>query len=170
MLSRWPPFLQDVPEFVAIAHASALAIEDAEAKLEQARDQRWPNTADIMLREWEAILGAPISPAGQTLTERRSTVLAYLQRLRGTPYRLTWNQKVAMLIGSVYTLEEHDPADPASPAAHVIRVKTPYAPGSAYYAQLFQALRDITPAHLEIQLVFTGGFLLDDSPLDVGAL
>lgn len=171
MLNRWPPFLRDVPEFVAIAHACAKAIEDAEGKLEQVRRQGSPREADIFLKEWEVVFGAPVEPAGESIEQRQNTVMAYLRRLRGVPYGTTWSEKVQLLVGPGFTVEEHDPNDVLSPAANVVRVTIPFAPGSARYQQLVGVLREITPAHLDVQLVYdSDGFLLDLSLMDLETL
>lgn len=171
MLNRWPPFLQDVPEFRAIAHASARLVTYVDGLVEQTRRQFSPRLADVALREWEAVFLAPIEPPGQTIDQRHTTVLAYLRRLRGTPYGTTWNEKVGLLVGPGFTAFEHDPDDVTSPAAYVVKLAIPFAPGSERYNQLLAGLREITPAHEDIQLVYDAdGFLLDLSLLDLEEL
>lgn len=171
MLARYPPFVRDVPEFIAINHACARLLEEVAGLVEQVRRQSSPRLADIMLREWEAVFGAPIEPAGTSVEQRQLAAVAYARRLRGVPYGLTWLDKIALLVGPGFTPSEHDPHNPATPAANVVRVTIPFAPGSGRYVQLLSVLREITPAHLDIQLVYDAdAFLLDFSLLDLQEL
>lgn len=53
-----------------------------------------------------------------------------------------------------------------SPDADTIAVTLPYAPDSDLYARTERLLREITPAHIDLALGFTSGFVLDVSVLD----
>lgn len=171
MLRRWPPEIQEVPEFRAIAHASARMVEYVDSLVALVRAQYSPRQATISLREWEAVFVAPIDPPGQTDEQRQTTVVAYLRRLRGVPYGITWGEKVGLLVGPTFTPFEHDPNDLTSPPAYVVRVTIPFAPGSERYIQLLASLREFTPAHEDIQLVYDAdGFILDLSLMDLEEL
>lgn len=162
-----PVILRNSPEHLAVWHSYAKELERLEAKIEQVRAQFWPQTADILLGVYEAILKITVGgPVGATLEERRDLVLTYLRKLASTPAGSDWVANVTELVGAGWSYEEHDPANPSSPPADTIRVHLPFAPSSGRYAQTERLLRDITPAHLDIILTYSGGFILDQSQLD----
>jgi hypothetical protein len=165
-----PVILRDSPDHLAVLHCCARELERLEAKIEQVRAQFFPQTADILLKVYEAELKTTIEPAGATLDERRQTVLAMLRKMKATPSGLDWQENVTRLIGAGWSYSEHDVDEPGSPPAYTIRVELPFPPSSSRYAQVERLLRDITPAHLDLLVVFTGGFILDQSQLDQEAL
>jgi hypothetical protein len=58
------------------------------------------------------------------------------------------------------------PPTPANPPANTVRIEVPFAPAGGAYARALSFIREITPAHLDIQLFYAGGFVLDESALD----
>jgi hypothetical protein len=165
-----PVVLRDSPDHLAVVHAVAKETERLEAAIEQVRAQFVPQTADVLLKVYEAQLGITIEPVGATLDERRMTVLAMLRKQASTPSGLDWQANVTRLVGAGWTYSEHDPADPSSPPAYTIEVRLPFPPSSTRYAQTERLIRDITPAHLDLIITYAGGFVLDQSQLDQEAL
>lgn len=162
-----PVIFRDSPEHLAVWHATAKELERLEAAIETVRAQFFPQTADVLLGVYEGELGITIGgPPGATLDERRNLVLTYLRKLAGTPAGADWVENVTRLVGAGWTYEEHDPDDPTSPPAYTLRIHLPFPPSSGRYAQAENLIRDITPAHLDIVLSYTGGFLLDQSQMD----
>lgn len=161
-----PVVLRESPDHLAVLHSLARESERMEAAIELARAQAFPQTADVLLKVWEHELGITVEPAGQTLVQRRATVIAMLRRMRGTPAGRDWESNVTALVGSGWTYEEHVPGDVGSPPENTVRVELPFAPSSGSYARAERLIRQITPAHLDLIVQFIGGFVLDESQLD----
>jgi hypothetical protein len=165
-----PVALRDSPDHLAVLHCLAHEVERLEGSIETVRAQFFPQSADLLLKVYEAELGITVEPAGATLDERRSTVIAMLRRAKSDPSGITWQDNVTRLVGTGWSYAEHDPSDPSSPPEYTVRVTLPFAPSSGRYAQTERLLRDIIPAHLDLVLTFAGGFVLDESQLDQEAL
>lgn len=164
---EWLPVrLRESPDHLAVLHALARECERLEEKIEQVRAQFFPQTADILLAAYEAELGTTIEPEGVALDERRQLVLALLARMRSSAAGRDWEADVTRMVGPGWTYEEHDPADPTSPPEYTVLVRLPFAPTSSRYAQVERELREMTPAHLDLQVQYSGGFVLDESQLD----
>lgn len=161
-----PVALRDSPDHLAVIHPIAKEIERLEATVETVRAQFFPQTADILLKAWEAELGITIEPVGVSVADRRDIVIAFLRKLRSTPSGSDWVADITELVGSGWSYEEHIPGDAGSPPENTIRIHLPFAPSSTLYARTERLIREITPAHLDLILAFTGGFLLDQSQLD----
>lgn len=160
-----PVIFRDSPEHLAVVHALAVETERLEDAIETVRLQFFPQTADVLLKAWEFELRTTVEPVGQTVAQRRNTVLALLAR-SSSETGLDWQANVTRLIGPGWSYEEHIAGDATSPPANTVRVVLPFPPGSDLYTQTERLLRDITPAHLDLQLQFSSGFLLDESQLD----
>lgn len=167
MLADLPGFLRDDPDYQGVIHAYAKEIELLEGRLQGMVGEFFAQTAtEKGMRIWEAELQLPIEPAGRTLEERRTIVLAYLARLSGDPSGRSWVENVTQLIGPGWTYVEHDPHDPLGPPEYTLRIHLNLDPGSPRWGDIYRLLREITPAHLELALVGEGGFVLDISHLD----
>lgn len=161
-----PVALRDDPDYLAIWHADARECERLAVKIELVRSQFVPATADVLLKVWEVQVGTTIAPEGKTDEERRQVIAARLLMMSADASGLAWQEKVTTLIGPSWTYEEHDPAVPGSPAANTVRVHVAFPPDSGRYRLVERMLEDITPAHVDVVLVFTGGFQLDRSQMD----
>lgn len=167
MLAMLPPQVRESPDYQGVIHAQAREVELLESKIEAVRAQLNPLTADeLLLKAWEALLGLTVEPVGLTVAQRRTTIVAFLQRLKTSPFGSDWEENVTRLVGPGWTYAEHDGSDPSSPPPYTIRVQLPFAPTSRLYLLLERLLRDITPANLDIELQYVGGFILDESQLD----
>lgn len=165
-----PTALRDSPDHLAVLHSVAREVERLEGAVEQVRAQFFPQTADVLLKVYEAQLGITVEPVGQTLADRRATVMAMLRKQRATPAGTDWQENVTRLVGTGWSYQEHDPANAASPPPYTVRVQLPFEPASSNYAQVERLLRDITPAHLDLVVTYSGGFQLDRSQLDQEAV
>jgi len=56
------------------------------------------------------------------------------------------------------------------PPAYTIRITVPFPPTSTRYQQLVELVKAVSPAHLDVQILFLSGFVLDASALDLEAL
>lgn len=161
-----PERLRDSPDHLAVIHAQSRELDRLEAAIEQVRVQFFPQTADILLGLWERVLGLTVEPSGVTIAERRGYVIARLRALASTPEGRDWVANVSSMVGPGWEYEEHVPGDVTSPPENTIRVTLPYPPTSSLYQQTERLIRDITPAHLDLIVTFSGGFVLDQSQLD----
>lgn len=164
--STLPVILRDSPDYLALIHPFAMEMDRLDAAKESVRSQFFPASADMLLKAWEAQLGLPIEPPDLTLAQRRNLVFAYLRRQAGTPEGEVWVALVAALVGPGFTYEEHDVDNVDSPPAYTVRVTVPFAPSSGNFRRIEALLREITPAHLDLIVQFSGGFVLDESELD----
>jgi len=161
-----PVVLRDSPDHLAVIHACAVEMDRLEAAIDEVRRQFFPQHADVLLKVWEFMLRITVEPEGVTIDERREIVLATLRRMRSTPEGRDWVDNVTALVGPGWIYEEHNPADPGSPPANTIQITLPFPPDSASYTRAESLIQDITPAHLDVVLTYTDGFLLDESQLD----
>lgn len=167
MLNELPPILRNDPDIRAIIYCQAREGKRTEATVDAQIAESFPQKATALgLPWWESLVRVTIAPSGQTIAQRQNTVVAMLQKLANTPSGLDWIDNVTALVGAGWTHAEHDPSNPASPPANTIRINLPTPPSSSLYAQVERLLREITPAHLDIELFYAGGFLWDRSQLD----
>lgn len=167
-LNDLPPFLRDDPDIRAIVYCHAKEAERQEQRLDELLAELFPQSAtEVGLPWWETLMRITVEPEGLTVEERRETVIAYLRKLRGEAGGEEWIANVTSLIGPTWSYVEHDPDDPtSSPPPYTVRVSVPFEPGVGEFAATERLIREITPAHLDIELVYSGGFLLDIGELD----
>lgn len=165
-ISWMPLALQRSPDHRAVAHCQAKELERLAGAIDEVRDQFFPQRAERLLGLWERILKLTVEPAGLTLEERRLLVIVGLRKQLTSAEGRWWVQHVGALAGPGWSYAEHVPGDPTSPPEGMIRVEIPYPPESLLYQQLERLIREITPAHLDLIVTFTGGFVLDRSQLD----
>jgi len=161
--------LADVPEFERRSYEieTVLRVVGNEInRLESARlavaQNFFPGTADVLLPRFEELLGLPVNPPTIDLNGRRRIVVAYLNRLKGEGRGLDWIASISALCGTNWRYEEHNPADPNSPAAYSVNVNIP-----EILAQVgWNLVRDVTPAHLVINPGYVEGWLVGIALLD----
>lgn len=169
-LATLPPVLRDSPDYQGVIHALARETERLEGFIENARAQTNPSTATTLLKVHEAMVRTTIEPVGATVDSRRAIVEARLRKMLGGGEGREWVDQVTALVGPGWDYAEHDPADGTSPAEGTLRISLPFAPSGSRYADSAAQIREVTPAHLELEFVSTGGFLLDQSQMDVEGL
>ena len=161
LLSEVPPFERGSYEISTVLRVVSNELARVAAGQEAMTQQWFPTSADVLLARFEAMLGLPVEPAGQSLTVRRGIVLAYLQRLRVEGTGLDWIASMDALAGTAWTYQEHDPADGSSPPAYTVNVNIPQVFASVGWT----FVRDITPAHILVTEGYTGGWLVGVSDL-----
>jgi hypothetical protein len=160
LLADVPPFEQGSYEIAAVLNVTANELGRL-AAAQAALIQNWfPQTADVLLGQFEQMLGLPVNPPA-SLDVRRTVVLAYLRRLRVEGTGLDWIASMDSLAANAWSYAEHDPANPSSPPAYTIEVNIP----SVLAGIGWNFVRDITPAHIAITQGYTGGWLLGVSEL-----
>lgn len=162
-----PVIYRDSPEHLAQWHCLAKELERVAARIEVVRDQFFPQRASLLLGVYERLVGVTVNPPGVALDDRRRLVLAGLRKMAGDGSGLAWQDQLTNLIGAgSWDYTEHIPGDSSTPAADVVRVSLPFSPATSRFAQVKRFVRDITPAHVDVAYVYSGGFLLDESELD----
>jgi uncharacterized protein YmfQ (DUF2313 family) len=158
MFEVLPPYYEGDDTMEAILDALGVEIERIDDFLEGFRFKTFPQNADDEFRTlgiWESRLGLPVEPAGQTIEQRRDLVLARL-RGRNASSGADWVEALSTAMGGTALNYEE------GPAAYTITIYLPFSSGS-YNSVLVQSLaRAITPAHLEIAVVFNQGFIVGE--------
>lgn len=155
MLDDLPTVVRDDPHFRAVVHCYAREFDRLEELATQLRDGFIPESATpLTLPAWELLLR--IAPTG-TEEERRNRVLAALPALFGDPSGLSWEDGVTALVGPGWEYTEDT-------ATFTLNLVLPVLPPEL--PQLEAVIREFTPAHLDLVLASSAGFLLDQSQLD----
>jgi hypothetical protein len=166
-LEELPPVLHNDPDIRAVVYCYAREGARQEATVDDLIAQFFPQHAtELGLAWWEALLRTTRSPAGEDVAQRRATVMSLLQKMSASPSGTDWVANVTMLAGAGWTYAEHVPGDASSPPEYTVLITLPFPPASSLYALTEALLREVTPAHLDIILAYSGGFVLDQSQLD----
>lgn len=100
-------------------------------RLEAARDSLranfYPQTAEAQLGFFESLLKLTVEPFDKTLAQRRSTVIAFLQKLKSSGSGADWETNITRLMGTGWTYSEHVVGDPSTPAGNTITISIPYS-------------------------------------------
>jgi hypothetical protein len=167
LLEDLPPVLREDPDMQAIIYCQAKEHERLQQTMDRVAANLFPQTADELgMPWWEALLGLPVEPVGQTLAQRRETVMVYLSALRASGTGRWWVDTVSRLVGPGFEYEEHIAGDGGSPPAYTIRITLPFPPEGDRFRLLEGLLQQITDAHIDLVLSSTEGFHLDQSQLD----
>lgn len=165
--------IEDVPQFERRSYEirAALRVVGCElARLDAARlalaQNFFPATADVLLWRFEQLLGLPVAPEDTELDVRRVRVIAYLRRLRGEGRGLDWIDAISALCGTNWNYREHDPDDPNSPAAYTLDVNIPMLLARVGW----NLVRDVTPAHIDINAGYIEGWFVGIAHLGITPL
>lgn len=121
LLNDLPPFMRASADVQAAIDSCAAEMERLDGFLRALRNNFFPQLGEEYLHIWEALLRLTQNPADKTLAQRRSSVLAYLQKLKSSGTATEWVSNLTRLIGTGWSFKEHDPAD------GVLRIKIPYS-------------------------------------------
>lgn len=166
MRDSMPPILRESPDYLGVIHALAKECERARAALEIVRAQFNPATATVLLGVWERMTRQTVAPVGKSEAERQALVTARLRKMLSLGEGSSWEEQVTLLLGPGWLYEENIPGDMSTPAEGVLRITLPFSPEDPRYAAAPAQLREITPAHLELEFASEAGFVLDESELD----
>jgi hypothetical protein len=168
MLRDLPPVLEEDPHYRAVIHAYAWEVDLLQDRVNRLIAALQPATEDELgLPLWEALLH--LSPSGSRQSRSR-VVQSNIQRVGGATEGRDWEDAVTKLIGPSWTYREHQAGVTGTPPAYTVRVILPYPPTSDRYGDVRRLLREITPAHLDLEVIYEGGFLVDYSQLDLEIL
>jgi hypothetical protein len=168
MLAQLPPPLRGSYDYMAIINSVSKEFALLEASIEVVRAQFNPATADVLLDAWEYQLKLPVGGGADSSTDsRRQAVIARLRKVLNDGSGREWENSVSQIVGPGWAYREHDPADGTSPAAGVIEITVPFASGTSRFIDAQLQIRELTDAHLQIVMVSSSAFQLDQSELDV---
>lgn len=164
LLGNLPYYYQTDPTAVTVLNVLGRELDRIETFLDTLRLQEFPQNADDtyrILRIWESELGMPVAPSQLTLAQRQARVIAWI-RTRRVGAGFDWSAAVTQFFGSdLWTVEENTPSD------YAIQVLIPHDASGGYTIAAMQGfLRAITPAHLDISVGYSGGFIVDISHVD----
>jgi uncharacterized protein YmfQ (DUF2313 family) len=159
----WAPE-QDDPSVLAIMRAAADELDEVVAVAEDARDQAWPHRATTLLPLHEAMLRVPVDPSGATLAQRQAAVRSAVQA-RKLGSRRNWEARMnTVMRDQPWTYEEN------TPGPGQLTISIPFDE-RAYNAKQAEALaRRITPAHVQIVMRYSQGFIVGVSRVGQDAI
>lgn len=159
-----PSVFQESPEHLAVIHALAREFDLLYDAIAQVRAQFFPQSADLLLGVWETLLKTTVAPAGATTDQRRATILALIRQ--SVAEGREWEAAVTDIVGPGWTYTEFVPHGSGTPPIYTILIVLPYAPSSDIFMAAEARIREITPAHIDLQIDSNEGFVLDESELD----
>ena len=164
MLETLPPYLADEPFAQTVIDVEARELERIEATANLIREKLMPTQADDtfdLLAIWEQTLGLPVKPAGQSVESRRGKVLVAFRKIGSGA---EWMATMTEAVGSDNWKHTE------GPGAYTITIEQPHAVGSYEAATVEQIARRITPAHLQLAVTDTDGFIVGISIVGVDKL
>lgn len=163
LLDTLPRYYHQDRNVLAVLDVLGRELARVEAFMQAFMTGYFPQVADDslgLLSVWEAILGLPIAPEGQSVADRQAAVLSAIRK-RKSGTGADWVENVDTILGrGSWTYEEN------TPGAYQLTVLIPYDPESYRAQQARALLREITPAHMQIVTGLQQGFLVDISAVD----
>lgn len=164
-----PPYLADDYYVQAIIDSHARELQRVEDTTTAVLRTMFPGSADDtfgFLSLWESVLGLPVAPSGASVEQRRSKVVAGLQKQNAGAGSGWIALLTEALGGSAWAYVEANPVtDP-----YEVHIFIPYAGGSYSAEQVALLARQITPAHLDVIVSYEEGFLVGISQIGVEGL
>lgn len=158
MIDTMPAYYRGNSIIEGILDAVGRELQRIEDRLNFIRTGMFPQNADDTYKQlslWEELLGLPVAQAGATLTQRRNLVLARLNG-RSLSSGAAWIDAVNQALGGTpWTYQE-------GPASYTVSIYISYALGSYSSVQVLSLVRAITPAHLDIAVVYSQGFIVGE--------
>lgn len=170
MRDMLPPVLRRSADYLAVIHPCARELERLGGYIEQVRRQFNPASADVLLNAWETEVRLPVGGRGASIEQRQQKVVARLFKATGGSMGRAWEAEITELIGDGWTYEENIPGDLTSPPEGILRIQLPFAPDADRTIEAQNQIREVTAAHLTVEFESLGGFLVDDSHLDIEEL
>ncbi len=166
LLEDYPPYEADDATFQNVINAMCAELERIEGfQKDLFFVKLFPANADDTYRTlemWETLFGLPPKPAGVTLNQRRARVLASWQK-RNSSAGVDWESAVTRVLGTgSWSYREL--------TGYVLEVSIPYPPGSYTAGSMMTFLRKITPAHLQINLIYGPHFLVEISQIGIDVI
>lgn len=153
-----PPYYEGEPFMEAIINALAREAERIEETASAIRREMFPQNATDrfkLLSLWEKLFTLPVAPTGVAESVRRQFVLARF-RGRNSGAGSAWVEAMQQALGStVWTYQE-------GPGAYQVTIYLSFSASSYNSVQVQQFARAITPAHIEVAVVYEEGFVVGE--------
>lgn len=167
MMGDCPPILRDVPEIRAVIYGDAMETDRQLETLDALQQEMFPQRAtEVGLPWWERLFRLSPGPPGYPLYKRQEQAQGAAARLNQEPTGVSWQEDLTLILGtSSWSYVEHDPADPTTPPAYVIRIVLPFDPADFDYLRAESLIRAQSPAGWDFVLAYDAGFELGESLL-----
>lgn len=167
MFSTLPIYYSGEPLLERIIQAWANEIDRIDARLDAIKNGLVPvlATDDLgLLALWEIQVGLPPNPPDATVSQRVAKIAAVLQALdAGSAAGYIATISAAIDSGAWVLLRD-------TPGSFQDTLQIPFDPGSYNATQVEAIARRMHPAHRQLFMRYTAGFLLDESRLDEDTL
>lgn len=160
MFSYLPYFYLGEPWVEVTLDALGREFERAEARLDAIRTGMFPQFADDLefarlLSIWEKMLDLAVAQPGATAARRRQLVGAQMSG-RNMSSASGWVQAVTQALGeAVWTYIE-------GPDDYTVTIYISFAAGSINSVQVQKLVRKLTPAHIELAVSYSEGFIIGE--------
>lgn len=158
MFSRVPPYYRDSTFMQAFLDAMGREVQRIQDKADELRLQLYPQNADDtfgILSLLETIFGLPVAPTGVSLATRQALVHAYLAG-RDLSSAIGWYAAMSSGLGSTLWSFEEGPDD------NQVTIAIPFSTGTFTSVQVLKLARVLTPAHIEIIVIYDEGFVVGE--------
>lgn len=166
MLESGPDYYWGNPFLERLVLGAANAIDRLEARALAVRDALIPNPGPDpfgLRAAWETVVGLPPAPDGATDAQRHSKIAARLQTM-GDGSANTTVEALRQAGGNQINVLIN------TPVPLVDTLEMPYDPDTYNAAQVEALAERIWPAHRDLVMHYSQGFLLDASRLDSDSL
>lgn len=158
MLDTMPPFYRASSTIQGLLDALGREVQRFEDFLNDFRFRLFPQNADDKYRTlgmWELLLGLPVEPASVTLATRQSLVIGRLQAnsvASGAEWLAAMNRAMG---GTSWAYQE-------GPAVNTVSLYIPFGVAAFSSVQVLALARLITPAHLDVAVIYNQGFIVGE--------
>lgn len=168
MMETLPAYYWGEPLVERIVQAWANEVDRADARLDAIMDGFVPTLAtdELGLRAiWEAQLGLPVAPADASGTQRSAKIAALLHAIGSAGSAADYVDLITTAIdtGSWELLRN-------SPGNFQDTLMVPFDPGSYNAGQVVAIARRLHPAHRQLFVGFSDGWIIDASQIDLSVL
>jgi Uncharacterised protein conserved in bacteria (DUF2313) len=158
MFDTMPPFYGSDPILQGTLDAIGRELQRLDDFYTDMRFRMFPQNADDKYRTlgmWELLLNLPVEPAGVSLAQRRSLVLSRMQSnsvASGAEWVAAMNQALG---GTPWTYQE-------GPAANTVTLAISFGVAAFSSVQVLALARLITPAHIDVAVIYQQGFIVGE--------
>jgi uncharacterized protein YmfQ (DUF2313 family) len=168
------PMLQEEPFALAVVRAANNEFKRIAAAATAIQLATFPaQSDDVVLSDsigvakilsmWETLLNLPVAPTDVPVVQRRNKVLAHIRK-RHSGAGMDWVARMTEALGTSLWVYEEGPGD------YQLQIAIPFASGSYTAAQALAFAKKITPAHLEISVLYSQHFLVGISLIGIDPL
>jgi uncharacterized protein YmfQ (DUF2313 family) len=158
MIATMPPYYRGNPVVEATLDAGGRELQRIEDRAAFIKLGFYPQLADDTYKQlsmWELLLNLPVAQVGVSLTVRRNLILARLNG-RGLSSGSAWIAAMNQAMGGTpWTYQE-------GPTGYTVSIYMSFSSTSFSSVQVQQLARAITPAHIDIAVIYSQGFIVGE--------